>query len=114
MSEMKELKKIGVLSAGKVGGVLYLALGLYYWPPNGLPLLIWKLSLRLCWNQDPNQLGGGLLTGVGALIGYGVCLPIFYGIIGFIGAAISAFIYNVVAGFMGGIEFELADVGSKY
>jgi hypothetical protein len=51
---------------------------------------------------------------VGGIVGYAICLPLFYGIIGFFGGAISAFIYNVVAGFMGGIEFELGDVGSKY
>lgn len=44
-----------------------------------------------------------MLFGVGAII----FLPIMYGIMGFIGGAIMAFVYNVVAGIAGGVELEL-------
>jgi hypothetical protein len=114
MSEMKELKKIGVLSAGKVGGVLYLALGLIFGIPLACISLFSASLFASAGFQDPDIIGAGLLTGVGGLVGYGICLPLFYGALGFIGAAISALIYNLVAGFMGGIEFELGDAGSKY
>jgi len=36
-----------------------------------------------------------------------IILPIMYGIFGFIGGAIGAWIYNLVAGWIGGIEIEL-------
>jgi len=35
-------------------------------------------------------------------------MPIFYGILGFIGALISAFLYNIAAKFAGGIEVDAA------
>ena len=110
---MKEIKKIGVLSAGKVAGVLYLALGLII----GIPLACFALffsSLFASSGIDSDTAGAFLFSGVGGLVGYGICLPVFYGVIGFIGGVIGALIYNIVAGFMGGIELELGDVGSKY
>ena len=35
--------------------------------------------------------------------------PILYGVIGFIGGAISALIYNFIAKLTGGLEFTLED-----
>jgi hypothetical protein len=46
----------------------------------------------------------GALFGVGSIL----LLPLFYGALGFIGGAISAFVYNLVAGVVGGIELEVA------
>lgn len=113
MSETKEIKRIGVLSAGKIAGVLYLALGLLV----GIPLACFSLffsSIFASSGLDTEAAGAFLVSGVGGLVVYGICVPIFYAVIGFIGGAIMAFIYNVVAGFMGGIELELGDVGAKY
>jgi hypothetical protein len=42
------------------------------------------------------------IGGIGALI----FLPIMYGIFGFIAGVIGAFLYNVIAGVVGGIEIE--------
>jgi hypothetical protein len=114
MTAVKEIKNIGVLSAGKVLGALYLALGLLV----GIPLACFSLlSASLVGStgiQDPDVLGLGLATGVGGLLVYGICFPIFYAVIGFIGGAIGALIYNIVAGSIGGIEIVLGDAGSKY
>jgi hypothetical protein len=43
-----------------------------------------------------------MLTGVGAI----VVLPICYGIFGFIGTLIMAWLFNVAAGMVGGVEIE--------
>jgi hypothetical protein len=62
-----------------------------------------------------SMLGGALLPpaeagvfrmffGVGAII----ILPLFYGIIGGVFAAIGAFIYNLVAGWVGGLEVDIS------
>ncbi len=45
----------------------------------------------------------GMLGGVGAVI----ILPILYGVFGFVAGAIGAFIYNLVANLVGGIEIEV-------
>lgn len=111
---MKEIKKIGVLSAAKVLGVLYLVLSLFVAIPLACISLFSASLFASTGIQDPDTLGVGLVTGVGGLLVYGICIPIFYAVIGFIGGAIAAFVYNVVAGFIGGIELELGDVGSKY
>jgi hypothetical protein len=53
-----------------------------------------------------NHMGLGfpeMFFGVGAII----VLPIFYGVMAAIFSAIGAFIYNIVAGWVGGIEIEV-------
>ncbi|MEX2180440.1 MAG: hypothetical protein WD771_00210 [Gemmatimonadaceae bacterium] len=40
-------------------------------------------------------------------IGFAVAIPVVYGIIGFITTLIGAACYNLVAGWVGGIELEL-------
>ena len=42
----------------------------------------------------------GILFGIGSII----TIPIFYGVMGFIFGMITAFIYNLVAGWIGGLE----------
>jgi hypothetical protein len=49
------------------------------------------------------RLPGGALFGTFAI----VLLPITYGIIGFISALIGAWLYNVLAGIVGGIEMDV-------
>ena len=39
-------------------------------------------------------------------IGAPIFLPIFYGIMGFVGGLLSAWLYNIVAKWVGGIEIE--------
>ena len=36
-------------------------------------------------------------------------MPVFYGAMGFVGGLITAGLYNVIAGFTGGIEFEFTE-----
>ena len=44
----------------------------------------------------------GALFGAAAII----ALPIFYGILGFISSLIGAALYNLVAGWVGGVEID--------
>ena len=48
-------------------------------------------------------------TGVGFGIGFALLLPLFYGLLGFVFTALGCIIYNLVAGWVGGIEIEIGD-----
>jgi hypothetical protein len=47
-------------------------------------------------------------AGPGAI--FAIFLPIIYGVMGFIVGVLTAFVYNLVANWTGGIEFVLTDV----
>jgi hypothetical protein len=93
------LRRIGPWSCAKVSGVLYAAAGLLIGIFFSLISLV-AGSLAAAAGDDSGLFGA--LFGVGAII----LLPIFYGAIGFVGGAIGAWLYNVVAGWVGGIEVE--------
>ena len=102
------LKSVGVLSAGKIMGALGALGGLI----GGAMLAIFSLL----GGAMQQQAGGGnaqlpaMFVGVGAI----VLLPILYGIFGFIGGMIYALLYNLVAGFVGGLELELEPKTPQY
>ena len=87
---MKVLKRVGVVSAAKVLGVL---------------AAIFGLILGIVCAFIGGGLGslGGLPVWLVNLIGF----PIIYGLVGVIGGALYAALYNLVAGLVGGLEIEL-------
>ena len=92
------LKKVGAMSLAKISGVLYAAIGLII---GAVVSLLAMLGMAANMGGSANPMG--VLFGVGAII----CLPIFYGLIGFIGALIGAGLYNVLARVVGGVQLEL-------
>ena len=95
------LKSIGVLSAAKIVGVMYAVMGLIM----GLVFagLFSMIPAMAPSGQDQIPSWIAPMFGVGSI----VILPIMYGIMGFIGGAIGAVIYNVLAGAIGGLELHL-------
>lgn len=94
------ITKIGVASAAKVVGLLYVAIGLFM----GLIFATISLIGMGIAGQDPDTPAWlGAFFGVGALL----FAPIFYGAIGAIGGAVGAVIYNLIAGAIGGLELEV-------
>jgi len=96
---MATVRRIDPGSAFKVGGALYAIMGLF------MGIILALVSM----------LGGTLVPASEAWVfrtffGAGAVffLPIFYGIIGGICAAISAAIYNLVAGWVGGLEVDMS------
>ena len=89
---MQKVKKIGVLSLAKILGLLYTIFGLI------VGALFAVLPL-FGFNADET----GLFFGAASII----IFPMLYGIMGFIGGAITAFFYNMVAKRIGGLEVEL-------
>ncbi len=95
---MTTVKRIGVLSSGKVYAVISGAFGLLFGAFFSLASLI-GFGLSTATGQEGAV---GILLGAGAV----VVLPIFYGLIGFVGGVIQAWVYNLAAGVIGGVEVE--------
>ncbi|TWT92581.1 hypothetical protein [Neorhodopirellula pilleata] len=90
------IRQIAPLSAGKILGALYAVLGLIV---GGFFLLASAVGVV----AGGQNVGAGLMTG-GLSI---VFLPLLYGLMGFVGGAFAAFLYNVGASMVGGIELEI-------
>lgn len=85
---MARIERFGVGQTAKVLGVLYGLMGLVFVP---FFILIAMFS--------PDAEGFG--------VGFAIMMPVLYGLIGFVFTAIGCLLYNVVAGWVGGIEVEL-------
>jgi transmembrane protein DUF3566 len=102
---MATLKRIGPGSAFKVGAVTYAILGLFIGACFAFISMIAGSLGSLAGSQaGPAARAFGLGMGLGAI----VVVPVMYGIIGGIGGAIGAFIYNLVAGWIGGLEVDIS------
>jgi len=98
---MTRIRRFSVLSVGKMMGMVYALIGLLAGAVLALLSLVGAgIGAAV---QDSGTPFLGALVGVGAII----ILPIFYGIIGFLGGLLSSAIYNLVAGMTGGVEMEL-------
>jgi hypothetical protein len=94
---MVKIKKIGVVSLGKIFGILYAIIGLII---GAIMTLVSVIGIALS-SKGPGLFGA--LFGVGAII----FLPIFYGIMGFVGGLVMALLYNLIASWVGGLEVEM-------
>jgi len=97
------IKKVGPVSLGKILGIMYAFFGFLI----GLFFSFFMLMgtvLGSVIGDSPEPLVG-LIFGFGSIIAF----PIFYGIMGFLGGLVVGGIYNVVSGWVGGIEVELEE-----
>jgi hypothetical protein len=83
-----QIRRFGIAQTAKVLGALYGLAGLLLVP---IFLVVGRYA--------PNESGLGM--------GFAIAIPIMYAVIGFIVTAIGCAIYNLVAGWVGGIELEL-------
>ena len=91
------VKRVGPLSLAKITGVLYALMGLIFGTVISLISLVGSSFV-------PKEAGPmSMLFGVAAVI----ALPIFYGVVGFIMTLIGAALYNLVAGWVGGVELDV-------
>jgi hypothetical protein len=94
---MMTITRVGPLSVAKVAGVLYVVIGLI------AGCLVSLAAMAGGFAADTDGAGPmAALFGVGAI----VFLPIFYGVLGFIGTLIMAWLFNVAAGIVGGVEID--------
>lgn len=101
---MKQLKKIGVLSAAKIEGLMCALMGLVI---AIIFLLIGGVVSAITGmrGEEFGMLGGGIFMLI--------ALPVFYGIMGFIAGAIGSYFYNLIAEKFGGLEIEISDIAVK-
>jgi hypothetical protein len=98
------IKKVRLMSVGKVAAFLYGLLGLIIGAFFSLAVLVGGMTAGLASESEGTGTALGALLGVGAI----VIFPLLYAFAGFIGAVIMALIYNIVAGVVGGIEVDVA------
>jgi len=110
MAEMT-IRRFGVLSVGKMHGLLMFIMGLIIGVIYGLIFIVLGAATSLGVGRDATAAGvSSVAVGIGMMIG----IPIMYGFLGFIMGVIGALIYNGVAGIIGGIKFELEGVQQEY
>ena len=92
------IKRVGPLSIAKLMGVMYLFIGLLF---AGFLTLVATIGRGFGVSPNP-QFGAMSFLGPLAF----VVLPLLYGAMGFIVGLISGALYNVIAGWTGGVEIE--------
>jgi hypothetical protein len=97
---MQRIQSVGVLSCAKMMGVLYGCMGLLF-----VPLALVGGLASIATQQTNGAIGGA------AILAFGVLAPFLYGGMGFVFGAIGAWIYNLIAKRLGGIEIQLEGVG---
>jgi hypothetical protein len=96
---MQKIRRIGVLSLGVMAAAIDGVLGLVMLPFFLLVGVFGALA---------DQSGGSEAVGAGImLVIIAIFVPILNAVMGFIIGVIAAFIYNLVAGWTGGLEVEL-------
>ena len=95
------LRRVGAFSLAKLSGILYALMGMILGAFFALLSLVGAgIGAAASGSNEPFL---GAIFGVGAII----FLPIFYGVIGFVGGLITGWLYNLVAGMVGGVELDL-------
>ena len=112
MAEMT-IRRFNVFSVAKIQGFLGFVIGLLIGVVYGLVFMIFGAAISSLAPQGDSQAMGGVGAIVIGLI-IMIAVPIFYGILGFIGGAIGALVYNLAAGVVGGLKFELEGVAPAY
>lgn len=99
----REIKKVDPFSLAKVLGVLYALLGVII----GLLFAAWGSVMSDLYMGESDSATQTMLSffGIGSIIFF----PIFYGIIGLIGGILTGALYNLVAGWVGGVTIEVAE-----
>jgi len=96
------VKRIGAMSLARITGLIYAGLGLVIGALFAMfAVLGGALGTVFGWSD-----GGpfvGIFLGAGAI----VTLPILYGFFGFVGGLLIAFLYNLVAGSIGGLQLDV-------
>lgn len=112
MAEMT-IRRFSGFSVAKIQGFLAFVIGLLIGVIYGFAFMIFGAAISSLAPQGDSQAMGGVGAIVIGLV-IMIAVPILYSIIGFIGGAIGALVYNLAAGVVGGVKFELEGVAPAY
>jgi hypothetical protein len=98
------IRRVAPFSCAKIAAVLYAVAGLILGGIFSLVALAGGFATS-AFAADPSRRGLAPFFGVGALSV--VLFPILYGVMGFVGALIAAWLYNTAAGVVGGIRIDV-------
>ena len=100
---MKEIKRVDIMSCAKVSAALGAIVGFI----AGLIVTIVSLAVgsMAAYIPDATATAPWLMGMMGALSI--IVMPILYAITGFVSGAIMAFLYNIVAEKIGGVEIDI-------
>src|SRR5271156_5253345 len=93
---MCRLRSIGVLSCAKIFTILHAIIGIL----AGFLFLIFGIVGTALAPSQPKH-------GMVAIVVLAVLMPVFYGVLGFVIGALWAFLYNLAAESIGGLELQL-------
>ena len=93
-----ELKSVGVFRCGIICAILYGLMGVV----EGVFILVLSAFA-------PNTSGPGMPKAFG--IGIAFAMPIFTIVAGFLGGVLTAWLYNLIARWVGGIQLHLEPIG---
>jgi len=97
------ITRMGVLSLGKLMGLMYAAIGVLFGLLSALFAVVGGGAMLATGGGD-GAMGGGMMMGMG--VAAVIVLPILYGILGFILGLLSALFFNIAAKYAGGLEIE--------
>ena len=96
---MHRIQRVSVGQAAKLLGLLYLVLG-----------LLFAVIFGLFSSMMPGAAAPSPFFGVGSRIGFVIVMPLLYGVLGVVFGALTAAFYNLVAGWVGGLEIDLTPI----
>ena len=110
MAEMT-IRRFGVFSVAKMNAIIWFIFGIIVGVMYGLFFMIFGAAMS---SIAPEGQGMDAMGSVVAGVVMMVAVPITYGIIGLIAGAVGALAYNILAGMIGGIKFEIEGAQQAY
>ena len=99
----RRLRHVSPLPVGKIFGIIYAIFGLIFVPFFAIAALVGAFA-------EPANSGAGAVGVVVGMIVMAVLLPVLYGAMGFVGGIICAALYNLIARWVSGLDFQVGDV----
>ncbi len=104
-----EIRRFDVWSVSKMMAVMYAILGFLV----GLIYAFFLFLFGAAAAASGDEGAGAAVAVMGGLgVGVVILFPILYGLLGLIGGALSTWLYNVLAGRLGGVRFEVTGAGA--